>query len=161
MYRCTRPNLPMLALLRGPENSLWHVLCLSNAVLGMGLTTMRSRALGWLKTTIFLFLCSICTLAFAAHREQACLKYAVNYGWSQPYEVDAEVISGMDLNTAVGSYTRFKGFATYAVIFWSQDQASIFELPPYAIGQLPIVPTEVQDQTGRLWKISADNGVCI
>ncbi len=122
---------------------------------------MRSKGLGCLKATVFLVLCSVCTMAFAAHRERACLRYAVSYGWSQPYEVDAEVISGMDLNSAVGSYTRFKGFATYAVIFWSQDQASIFELPPYAIDQLPIMPTEVQDQTGRLWKISADNGVCI
>lgn len=121
---------------------------------------MHSISTGWIKGAAFLCLCGVCTVAFGAHRERACLKYAINYGWSQPYEVDAEVISGMDLNTAVGSYTRFKGFATYAVIFWSQDQASIFELPSYAIDQLPIVPTEVQDQTGRAWKISADNGVC-
>lgn len=89
------------------------------------------------------------------------MKYAADYGWSHPYEVDAEVLSGMDLNTAVGSYTRFKPFATYAVVFWGQNQASIFRLPPYAIDHLPIVPSDVQDQYGHLWKISADNGVCI
>lgn len=122
---------------------------------------MHSKRSAWIKGAIVLLLCGVCTLAYGAHHERACLKYAVAYGWSQPYEVDAEVISGMDLNSAVGSYTRFKGFATYAVIFWSQDQASIFELPPYAIDQLPIMPTEVQDQTGRLWKISSDDGVCI
>lgn len=122
---------------------------------------MLSKASGWFRGATFLCLCCVCTLAFGAHRERACLKYAATYGWSQPYEVEAEVISGMDLNTAVGSYTRFKGFATYAVVFWDQDQASIFELPSYSIDQLPIMPAEVQDQTGRLWKISADNGACI
>jgi hypothetical protein len=114
-----------------------------------------------LRGSVCLCLCCICASAFAAHKEAACVKYAVDYGWSHPYEVQAEVISGMDLNTAVGSYTRFKSYATYAVVFWGQGQASIFQLPAYSLDQLPMIATQVQDQDGRLWEISADNGVCI
>lgn len=109
---------------------------------------------------LFFCLCFIWGSAFAAHKEPACLKYRVDYGWSHGYEVTSTVISGADLNAAVGSYTRFKSYSTYAVVFWGQGEASIFELPAYSIDQLPIIATRVGDQNGREWEISQDNGVC-
>lgn len=120
----------------------------------------RSTLSACLRCGLFFCLCCIAGTAFASHKERACLKYRVNYGWSQGYKVTATVISGADLNTAVGSYTRFKAYGTYAVVFWDEGQASIFELPAYDIDQLPIIATRVEDQEGREWEISQDNGVC-
>lgn len=98
--------------------------------------------------------------AFAADKAEVCVKYRKDYGWSKGYEVQATVISGSDLNSAVGSFTRFKSFSTYAVVFWDQNEASIFELPAMAMGSIPMFETEVEDQQGRKWKIKEGHSVC-
>ena len=77
----------------------------------------------------------VSTLAYAATREEVCVKFEKEYGWSKGYAVQATIISGSDLNSAVGSFNRFKPFSTYAVVFWDENQASIFELPPLSTGQ--------------------------
>lgn len=96
--------------------------------------------------------------AFAKEQVEACLKYSTREGWSRAYSVNAKVLDGMDLNDAVGSYSRFKSFATYAVVFWGQGEASIFELPYRH--DLPFYYIEVKDQTGRLWQIREGGGYC-
>lgn len=42
------------------------------------------------------------------------------------YEVTCLYISGSELNTATRSY-KFSSFGLYAVIFWSEDQATIIK----------------------------------
>lgn len=99
-------------------------------------------------------------IAFAAEKADVCVKYRKNYEWSKGYEVQATVISGSDLNSAVGSISRFKSFSTYAVVFWGQNEASIFELPSMAMGRVPMFETEVEDQQGREWKIKEGHLLC-
>lgn len=98
--------------------------------------------------------------AFAANKADVCVQYRKDYGWSKGYEVQATVISGSDLNSAVGSFTRFKSFSTYAVVFWDKKEVSIFELPPMTIGSVPTFETEVEDQQGRKWKIKEGHSLC-
>jgi hypothetical protein len=74
--------------------------------------------------------------------------------------VEGTVISGSDLNKAVGSFTRFKTFSTYVVVFWGEEQASIFELPANAFGRIPMMEREVEDQEGRRWKIRQGHFMC-
>ena len=99
-------------------------------------------------------------VANAAEKEDACVKYRKEYGWSKGYSIVATVISGSDLNSAVGSFTRFQSFATYAVVFWDDDQASILKLPPMSMGSLPMFESEVEDQYGGKWKIKAGHLLC-
>lgn len=122
----------------------------------------RSRAIGikHMKSLILLIaLFLISPLSFAAEKHDACVKYRKDYGWSKGYSVVATVISGSELNTAVGSLSRFESFATYAVVFWDKGQASIFKLP-LSFGQLPIIEQEVEDQDGKKWKIKENHGLC-
>jgi hypothetical protein len=100
------------------------------------------------------------TTALAANKTEICVKFRKNYGWSQGYIVQGTVISGTDLNSAVGSFNRFKNFSTYVVVFWDQNQASIFELPGMTMGSVPIFETEVEDQQGRKWKIKEGRLMC-
>lgn len=97
---------------------------------------------------------------FAATKEDVCIKYEKEYGWSKGYAVQATIISGSDLNSAVGSYNRFKAFTDYAVVFWDEDQASIFELPALSMGNAPMFETKVKDQEGRTWKIKQGHLFC-
>lgn len=98
--------------------------------------------------------------SYAASREEVCVKYEKEYGWSKGYEVQATIISGSDLNFAVGSFNRFNPLSTYAVVFWDEDQASIFELPALTMGSAPMFETRVKDQEGRLWKIKQGHLFC-
>ena len=102
----------------------------------------------------------VSTLAYAATREEVCVKFEKEYGWSKGYAVQATIISGSDLNSAVGSFNRFKPFSTYAVVFWDENQASIFELPPLSTGSAPMFETGVKDQEGRSWKIKQGHLFC-
>ena len=99
-------------------------------------------------------------IASAADKAEVCVKFRKDYGWSKGYAVQGTVISGSDLNSAVGSFTRFKSFSTYVVVFWDQDQASIFELPAISMGSIPIFETEVEDQQGRKWKVKEGHLMC-
>ncbi len=83
------------------------------------------------------------SLVYAASIEDVCINYETEHGWSNGYAVQATIISGSDLNFAVGSYNRFKAFTDYAVVFWDEDQASIFELPALSMGSAPTFETEV------------------
>lgn len=100
------------------------------------------------------------TIAVANEKVDVCVRYRADYGWSKGYSVQATVISGSDLNSAVGSINRFKPFSTYAVVFWNQGEASILELPPGSFGSVPIFDSEVEDQNGRKWKIKEGHSLC-
>ena len=112
------------------------------------------------KIMLLIISCLFSAASFSAEVAKACLKYQKEYGWSSGYSVDATVISGMELNSAVNSFSRFKGFSTYAVVFWDEGQASIFELPSMSLGQLPLFATQVSDQESRVWQISKNSGIC-
>jgi len=99
-------------------------------------------------------------LLHGAEKQNACVQYRKDYGWSKGYTVVATVIGGSDLNSAIGSFTKYDSFATYAVVFWGEDQASIFKLPPNSFGSLPIFEQEVEDQEGRKWKIKEGHFLC-
>ena len=101
-----------------------------------------------------------CFEAMAAERAEACVKYEKEYGWSEGYAVEATVIDGSELNEKVGSYTRFRSFATYAVVFWGEGEATILELPGMSMGSLPLFESEVKDQEGRRWKIKEGHLFC-
>ncbi len=101
------------------------------------------------------------TSVYANEEREACVKYEKEYGWSKGYKVMANVLSGSDLNEAVKSYTRFKSFATYGVVFWGEGQASIFELKySYGTLDLPMFEQIVEDQEGRKWKIKEGHDFC-
>lgn len=102
----------------------------------------------------------ISTNSFSVEKENACLKYEKETGWSKAYDVEANLYSGTELNRAVNSYTRFKSYSNYAVVFWGEGQATILELPSYYIGQLPIVYSNVNDQYGRKWSIQSKGAYC-
>lgn len=103
---------------------------------------------------------SACFGAQAAERAEACIKYEKEHGWSKSYTVQATVIEGSELNQKVGSYTRFKSFSTYAVVFWGEGQATVLELPSLSMGSLPMFEIEVKDQEGRHWKIKEGHLFC-
>jgi len=109
---------------------------------------------------LFLFLMFFAILAYGSEKQEACVKYRKDYGWSKGYAVIATVISGSDLNSAVGSFTKYDSFATYAVVFWDENQASVFKLPPLSMGSLPMFEQEVEDQEGRKWKIKEGHSFC-
>ncbi|GGK17129.1 hypothetical protein GCM10011394_27890 [Luteimonas terricola] len=101
-----------------------------------------------------------CTSAMAAKRADACVKYEMEYGWSKGYAVEATVLQGSELNEKVGSFTRFSSFATYAVIFWGEGQATILKLPAMSVGSLPMFEGQAEDQEGRRWKIKEGHMFC-
>ncbi|MBA3012346.1 MAG: hypothetical protein KKF12_11995 [Proteobacteria bacterium] len=104
---------------------------------------------------IFIF-----SIASASEKAEVCIKYQKDIGWSKGYAVTGTVINGSDLNSAVGSFSRFKPFPTYVVVFWDKGQASIFELPSVTFGSVPIFATQVEDQEGRLWKMKEGHIFC-
>ena len=102
----------------------------------------------------------LASITCASEKKEACVKYRKDFNWSKGYSVIATVISGSDLNQAVGSLNRFQSFATYAVVFWTEGQATILQLPSYGMGSLPMLDQEVEDQGGRKWTIRAGNISC-
>jgi hypothetical protein len=109
---------------------------------------------------VILFVLFILPNAVAGEKTDVCIKYRKDFGWSDGYAVQGIVISGTDLNSAVGSLTRFKSFSTYVVVFWDEGQASIFELPAHSFGKVPMFESEVEDQYGRRWKIKKGHFMC-
>ena len=98
--------------------------------------------------------------ALGAEKVDACVKYETESGWSKGYSVQVNVISGQDLNRAVGSYTRFKSYSTYAVVFWAEGEATILELPALSGGSVPMFESTVKDQNGRSWRIKEGHLFC-
>src|SRR5262245_44122146 len=73
--------------------------------------------------TIALGICKP-TVAVASYREPCRVRYQVEYGWSQIYNVQCTYATGTELNTATSSF-RYQAFSTYAVVFWEQGEASV------------------------------------
>ena len=60
-----------------------------------------------MKNIILLFLLlSISSISIAAERQEVCVKYRKDFGWSKGYSVVATVISGSDLNSAVAEFFK-------------------------------------------------------
>lgn len=116
------------------------------------------KALNLVAAVVAAFLLS--ATAFAAEKADVCVKFRKDNGWSKGYSVQGIVISGSDLNSKVGSFTRFKSFSTYVVVFWDQEQASILELPALSMGTVPMFETEVEDQQGKKWKVREGHSMC-
>jgi len=109
---------------------------------------------------LFFLLLSISSISIAAKRQEAWVKYQKDNGWSNGYSVVATVISSSGLNSAVGSFSRFEAFATYGVLFWDKDQASIYKLPPLSMVSFLMFEQEVEDQEGRKWKVQEGHSFC-
>jgi len=109
---------------------------------------------------LLLFLATIPLFVKAAENEEVCVKYKKEYGWSQAYEVNAKVLSGSDLMAATGNYSRYRSYATYAVIFWDKGQTTILEMPASSMGDVPTFNSTVKDMDGREWQINQSNGFC-
>ena len=108
--------------------------------------------------TLFVF----SSVSIAAEKSEVCIKYKKGLGWSKGYAVEGTVVSGSNLNSAVDQFSRFKLFSTYVVVFWDEDQASIFELPRSTLGRVPMLrEIEVEDQEGRKWKMKKGHFRCI
>jgi hypothetical protein len=127
----------------------------------------RERSSAWLRAiavvaavAALLSLAANPSTAMAAQREEVCIKYQKEYGWSKSYTVIGTVISGSDLNSKVGSLSRFKALSTYVVVFWDDDKATILELPPLSMGSVPMFESEARDQLDRLWKIKQGHTFC-
>lgn len=89
----------------------------------------------------------------AAERLQVCAKYRTSHGWSDGYRVQATKLGGSELNRATGSW-EYNSLATYVVIFWDRDQASVIELSWPFLGPMG---TDGQDQRGTRWEISTSS----
>lgn len=98
--------------------------------------------------------------SMASEREEICIKYQKSRGWSKGYAVEGTIVRGSDLNRAVGSFSRFKRFSTYVVVFWDEGEASIFELPRHAYGRVPLIEMVVKDQEDRRWKMKKRRFSC-
>lgn len=97
---------------------------------------------------------------FPAEQQKVCVKYEQEIGWSKSYRVDATIVKGTELIRATNDYFRFNSFSTYAVIFWEKDQATILEMPPLSMGNVPMLDSTVQDMEGRNWQIRRGNSLC-
>ena len=88
--------------------------------------------------------------ALAAEEIKVCAKYKTSSGWSKGYSVQARKLTGSELNQATSSF-NYEAWATYVVIFWDDDQASIIKMEmPF----LSAVGLQGVDQEGRKWEIA-------
>ena len=102
-------------------------------------------------SVFFLSLVMLSTNSFAkAEKKDVCVRYQSNWEWSKGYAVEATIIDGSDLNSAVGKYNAYSSFKTYAVIFWNKGQATVLQLP---YSWLSISYQDVYDKDGSAWQI--------
>lgn len=117
-----------------------------------------------MKKIIFLTTLLVVSLnaSHAYEVKNVCAKYQTNYSWSSPYQVQTQIYSGQELNKAVGSFNRYDFISHYAVIFWSNSQASVIKInSPYYSGMMMYLTNGV-DQQGRQWQLSDNNfGYCL
>lgn len=106
----------------------------------MGIKSWLAAALG----------CLVAANAKGAESVTVCARYAVQYGYSKGYVVDATLTSGRELDASTGTLS-YDALSTYVVIFWSQDQASIIRLD---WNTLSVLPVNGIDQRGRAWQVS-------
>ena len=95
--------------------------------------------------------------SLAADRATVCAKYQTQNGWSDPYQVQATIEDGSELNAATSSL-NYQAFSKYVVIFWAQNQASVIKLDN-AFG-LYAAYQEGIDQEGRHWQVAQGYGIC-
>ena len=105
------------------------------------------------RLAILLTLLAASSLLHASERVQVCAKYRASYGWSDGYKVTATKIKGGELNRATQSWD-YDGFATYIVIFWDSDQASIIKMD---WPNLSAMGTEGEDKRGVRWEVSTSS----
>lgn len=92
--------------------------------------------------------------------KNVCAKYQTNYSWSPSYQVQAQIYSGQELNQATGRFNQFDFISHYAVIWWQNAQPSVIKInSPYVAGMM-LFNTSGNDQQGRQWQISDNNGFC-
>ncbi len=113
-----------------------------------------------MKKRLILFFIIFSIVLHATVKEKACVKYKKSYGWSHGYPVIVTIISGSNLNSVIGSFTKYDSFSTYAIVFWDEHKTSIFKLPPMSMGALPMFEQEVEDQERRKWKIKKGHDFC-
>ena len=93
--------------------------------------------------------------AYAKEILEVCATYE-NTGKS--YAVEAIILEGSELNSETNSF-NYNSFSTYAVIFWSNEQASVIELDNF-FGSIGIFGTNGNDQRGYPWKIVEGHTFC-
>lgn len=119
-----------------------------------------------MKSLLALGLCAVALGAFASTASAAVrlherVRYDTQQGFSDWHDTDVTFASGTELNRATRSFD-YDGFATYAVIFFSQDQAAVIRLSnPLMCGDIANQQCVTKvfgnltgtDKGGRNWEI--------
>lgn len=114
------------------------------------------------KLVLIITLSLFATYANAYEVKKICAKYRTNYSWSQPYQVKAQIYSGQELNQATGNpLGNYDMFSHYAVIWWSQNQASLIQINDIYVAGGMLFNGNGIDQQGRQWELSDSMGMCI
>lgn len=97
--------------------------------------------------------------ASARYVQTGKARYAAESGDSDWYTVDITFVTGGELNSATRTLD-YRPFSNYAVIFWSEHEASVIELSNTIIcGSefektcLPFTRVHGEDQAGREWDL--------
>lgn len=98
--------------------------------------------------------------SLSSEREEICIKYQKSRGWSKGYAVEGTIMRGSALNRTVGSFSRFKRFSTYVIVFWDEGEASTFDLPRHVYGRISLFDVVVEDQENRKWKMKKGHFSC-
>lgn len=97
----------------------------------------------------------------AKYTQKCEARYEIEGGWSKKYTVEVTFISGYELNQATSSY-KYATYSIYAVIFWSQGQASVIKISTFLICGTEVDKNCItstyrdlkgEDQDGDEWKI--------
>ena len=106
-----------------------------------------------IKKILILSLLFSSQFSLAQEEVDICAKYR-NTGKS--YSVEATILSGDALNYELTTY-KYKSVYTYVVIFWSDEQVSIIEIPQYNFSP-SFLPVTGEDQRGYKWEITENTG---
>lgn len=124
---------------------------------------MRKDKQFFMKKIFFLFILVIISLQDiqAKCKRTATIKVQQQSGWSKPYTIDVNFMTGNELNKATNSY-QYEGWANYAVVFWGSEQATIIKLVYFPACGLEVncecmqyISLDLQgtDQEGKKWNI--------
>lgn len=123
-----------------------------------------------MKSNIFRIVLIILTILFSNFKvfskcsRKAKVKYLQENSWSKEYYLDVTFLKGSELNNATNSF-KYSIYSDYAVIFWSQGQASVIQLSTYLICGYEIscdclsntiIALKGEDQDGDIWNICLD-----
>lgn len=88
------------------------------------------------KLLLLSFLIGVFPIVSQAKYVQTCkVKYEQNDGWSKTYEIQVTFMKGSELNEAIKGYS-YSSYASYAIIFWSDEQVSTIKLSQDKCGGL-------------------------